>query len=87
MAILHVCAVLDTAIQSYGRPIFVPAVGAALRSFVDEVNRADKDNMLHNHPSDFTLFELGTFDDGTGEFSCHQPTPLIRGKDVKNDAP
>lgn len=79
-----VCAVFDSAVQSYGQPFFVPAVGAALRSFVDEVNRKAPDNALNAHPEDFVLFHLADFDDETGEFA---PTDrgivsLARGKDV-----
>lgn len=85
-----VCAVFDSAVMSYGQPFFVPAVGAALRSFVDEVNRADKDNSLYNHPEDYVLFHLADFDDETGEFVATDRgiVSLARGKDVstKGDA-
>ena len=36
-----VCAVFDSAVNLYGQPIFVPSVGAALRSFIDEVNNRE----------------------------------------------
>lgn len=75
----------DSAVQSYGVPIFVPARGAALRSFIDEVNRPAPDNNLHTHPEDFELRVLAEFDDETGRFS--EPPEgvgvvLARGKDV-----
>lgn len=79
-----VCAVFDSAITSYGQPFFVPAVGAALRSFVDEVNRKAADNQLNQHPEDFVLFHLADFDDETGEFvpTDRGIVSLARGKDV-----
>jgi len=79
-----VCAVFDSAVQSYGQPFFVPAVGAALRSFVDEVNRKAPDNNLAFHPEDFVLFHLADFDDETGEFvpTDRGIVSLARGKDV-----
>lgn len=79
-----VCAVYDSAINSYGQPFFVSAVGAALRSFVDEVNRKAGDNQLNQHPEDFVLFYLADFDDETGEFvpTDRGIVSLARGKDV-----
>lgn len=81
---LNICTVYDRAAQAYGRPMFVPSVGVAIRSFTDEVNRNDSENNLHNHPDDFDLYDLGVFDDQTGMFSLHdQPTQLCLGKQVK----
>lgn len=79
-----VCAVFDSATRLYGQPFFVAHVGAALRSFVDEVNRKASDNQLSLHPEDFTLFHLADFDDETGGFSEGDRglVALARGKDV-----
>jgi len=64
--------------------MFVPSVGVAIRSFSDEINRADAENQLHNHPDDFDLYEFGEFDDNTGSFVLHeQPKLLTLGKQVK----
>lgn len=85
MSILFVCAVYDSALQAYARPIFLPARGAATRSFIDEVNRKADDNALHNHPEDFDLRCLGTFDESLGRFeNFEQAEVLCRGKDVKS---
>lgn len=82
--ILIVCAVHDSAINAFGRPFFVNAKGQALRSFRDEVLRVDPANDLNKHPSDFTLYALGEFDDSVGRFHSETgPELLIRGKDVK----
>lgn len=79
-----ICSVKDRAADAFGRPLFVPSVGVAIRSFSDEVNRQDKDNQMYNHSDDFDLFELGTFDDSTGIIECHpQPKLLTLGKSVK----
>ena len=81
---LVLCSVKDRAADAYGRPMFVPSVGVAIRSFSDEVNRKDPDNQLNNHPDDFDLYELGEFDDNTGLFALHeQPKLLSLGKQVK----
>lgn len=81
---LVLCSVKDRAADAYGRPMFVPSVGVAIRSFSDEVNRDDPDNQLNKHPDDFDLYELGEFDDNTGLFALHdQPKLLSLGKQVK----
>ena len=79
-----ICTVKDRAADAYGRPMFVPSAGVAIRSFSDEINRDNPDNQLFNHPDDFDLYELGEFDDNTGLFSLHeQPKLLSLGKQVK----
>lgn len=80
-----VLAVFDSAILAFGQPIFVPAIGAGLRSFVDEVNRQAADNNLCNHAEDFSLHYLSDFEDETGEFTAPEggARVLARGKDVK----
>ena len=79
-----VCAVFDSAIQAFGQPIFVQAVGAAIRSFSDEVNRKADDNQFYNHPDDFELRSLSTWDNESGVFGSLDDGPrvLSRGKDV-----
>ncbi len=79
-----ICAVKDRAADAFGRPLFVPSVGLAIRSFSDEVNRSDSENQMFNHFDDFDLYEIGSFDDNTGIIECHpQPKLLSLGKSVK----
>lgn len=79
-----ICAVKDRAADAFGRPLFVPSVGLAIRSFSDEVNRSDSENQMFNHSDDFDLYEIGSFDDNTGIIECHaQPKLLSLGKSVK----
>ncbi len=81
---LVLCSVKDRASDAFGRPMFVPSIGVAIRSFSDEVNRSDTDNQLFNHPDDFDLFDLGTFDDSNGSFNLHEtPVQIAIGKQVK----
>jgi hypothetical protein len=79
-----IVAVKDRAAETFGRPMFVPAIGVALRSFSDEINRNDPNNQLYNHPDDFDLYDLGTFDDSTAEFEIkNNPELLILGKNAR----
>lgn len=81
-----VCSVRDSKAAAYGRPFFAPSVGVAIRSFTDEVNRDAEGNDMNRHFEDFTLFQLGQFDDGTGEFVTSAPHVLVSGDQVKEHA-
>nr|QJB20126.1 MAG: nonstructural protein [Microvirus sp.] len=80
--ILHICSIYDSASELFGRPFYVAAIGQATRSFQDEIKREDPQNELHKHPDDYTLFQLGEFNDNTGEFNTFPPKQILRGKDV-----
>lgn len=83
MSLQTVVCVKDTAIDSFLMPFCVPAPGAAVRSFTDEVNRNDAGNAMFKHPDDYFLYELGSFDSATGAFvSLPTPRLLVRGSDV-----
>lgn len=83
---LIIVAVYDSQAKAFNRPYFVQATGIAIRGFIDEVNRPAQDNILYQHPEDFTLNELGKWDEETGEFegTITQPV-LMRGRDAKKD--
>lgn len=61
-----VVSVYDRKLVAFGQPWFVPAVGAAIRAFGDEING---DGPAAKHPGDYELFELGVFDEETGKFT------------------
>jgi len=76
-----VCAVKDRAVDAFNRPIYVPTIGVAIRSFTDEVNR--KDSELATHPEDYDLYELGQWDDGTAIYTPLEAIRVIaRAQDI-----
>lgn len=78
---LIIFSVRDSALNAFLRPFYVPAVGAAVRGFSDEVNR--KDSEMFKHPEDYELFEMGTFDEESGDFELlDKPRSVGRAKDV-----
>jgi len=82
----EVIAIYDRAADAFGRPFFVAALGQGIRSFQDEVNRAAQDNPMYNHPDDFDLFHLGTWDDHDGKFfNLPEPKQLAIGKQLKTN--
>lgn len=82
MTISIVVAIKDRAMDAYGRPFLVVAIGQAIRSFQDEINREAPDNTMYHHPDDYDLYELGTYDDQTGTFNCAQPKQIAIGKQL-----
>lgn len=81
---LVIVAIRDRAVDAFGTPFFVPALGGALRSFADEVNRRDPEgkNQLAAHPEDFDLYELGSYNDGDAKFELlEKPRQVAIGKD------
>lgn len=80
---LIICAVKDTASQGFNNPFFVPAAAVAIRSFRAEVNRASSDNQLYQHPEDFELYELGSFDQDTGVITSPGLVLISRAKDLR----
>lgn len=80
-----VVSVRDAKAEIYMRPWFVQTAGVAIRSFMDEVNREDKDNQLFNHPSDFALYQIGEYDDNEGKvYGYEVPRLLLQADQVRS---
>jgi len=58
-------------------PFFVPAVGLATRAFSDCIN--SDSHAFGKHPSDYTLFQIGEFDDAVAEITNHTKKSLGNG--------
>lgn len=76
---MFIVAVKDRALDAYMTPFFVPAIGLAIRSFQDEINRAD--SPMHAHPEDYDLYHLGSFDERDGMLGGGVPRQIAIGKD------
>jgi len=59
--ILKIFSVYDSAAGAYLQPFFFASAGQAIRAFSDMAN--DPASSLHRHAADYTLFELGSWDD------------------------
>jgi len=57
--------VYDSKAELFMQPFFMPTTGQALRSFEDTCN--DSSTLFAKHPADFTLFEIGSYEDITCE--------------------
>lgn len=84
---LEILSIRDRAVDAFGRPMFFPTIGAAVRAFDDEINRDSKDNPYFAHPEDYDLYHLGHFDDSTGRFTMLEaPKQVAIGRQHKRTA-
>jgi len=79
-----VCAVYDRVAQVHGIPNYVLSKGGTVRAFADQINSPNKDNQLYQHPDDFDMYYLGTFDDEDAKHTMlDKPELLARGAHLK----
>jgi len=80
---LIIIAVKDRAADLYGKPFYVRTRAEAIRSFTDEVN--NKQSQINQHPEDYDLYEIGTFDEDSGELqgiTGGGPITIVRAQDL-----
>lgn len=73
--IQKVFAVRDSKAVAFMQPFFSGANGAAIRAFADAAN--DGKSPIAMHPEDYNLYELGDFDDNSGEFTSLTPIKML----------
>lgn len=72
---LRMFSVFDAKARNFNTPFFMRERGEALRAFADLAN--DLTTLVGRHPSDFTLYEVGTFDPETGRPLAAEPPVAI----------
>jgi len=60
-----VFSVYDQKAKVYSQPFISPTVGYAVRMFEDQVRT--EGHAWNKHPEDYTLFEIGEYDDKSAE--------------------
>jgi len=65
-----VYAIYDSKTEAYLQPFQAITRGSAIRSFSEAIS--DPKTSLHRWPSDYTLFEIGLFDERRGEYEMHE---------------
>lgn len=66
---MKIFALLDSKLESYGQPFFFLHPGQAVRFLQDLVSDNQKSNSVAQHPEDFRLFQLGSYDPTVGRFT------------------
>ncbi len=75
--IQKIFTIYDEKARAYITPFFLPEAGMAIRTFADCVN--SDSHQFGKHPSDYTLFTLGGWDDTDGKFN-----PLLSVQSLGN---
>lgn len=68
--LLKAYTVFDSKAELFLPPFYEQSAGTAIRSFETAVNTPD--HQFNKYPSDYTLFELGEYDQHTAGFNLHQ---------------
>lgn len=71
---MRIYSVHDSKAEAYLSPIYFKTKGEALRAF--ETSCQDKDSNFAKYPSDFTMVELGEFNENDASITLHEK-PLI----------
>lgn len=75
---IKIFSIFDAKAEAYISPFYMTHTGQAIRTFTDCVNSPD--HQFGAHPEDYTIFELGEFDDSTAHFQLMStPKPLGNG--------
>jgi hypothetical protein len=78
--LLKIFTVFDCKAEAYLQPFFMKSKGEAIRAFSDTSN--DQNHNFGKHPEDFTLFELGTYDESNASIEMLS-TPQSLGKAIE----
>lgn len=79
---LHqVIAIFDIKVGAFAKPVAVPADGAGVRAFQDAVN--DPNTEYHKHPEDYSVWNIGTYDDNTAIMESKKPIQLAQAIALK----
>lgn len=83
--IMKMFAVFDSKAATYGIPFADQRIESAIRNFSDAVNDgSNPGNLWHKHPEDFSLFEIGEFNQETGEIISNRPKNLITASAIRS---
>lgn len=70
-------SIFDSAALVYSPPFFQATKGLAIRMFSETAK--DMQTNIGRHPTDFTLFHIGEFDDQAGAMTRFDtPSPVIK---------
>lgn len=68
--IKQIFTVYDLKSEAYLQPFFLDTKGQAIRTFTDCAN--DQNHQFGRHPEDYSLFDLGEYDDNAAKFKLYK---------------
>jgi len=76
-------SIFDSKAEAYSLPFYYQHEGQALRTFSDWVN--DPNTPYGKHPEDYTMFEIGTYDENNGYITQDKITSITNGLPLKQE--
>lgn len=74
MSKIAIFAIYDTKAQAFGQPFFQQTAGLAARGFGQACLNTEGE--FYKFPLDFTLYEIGVYDDETGKIESLHPMEI-----------
>ncbi len=71
----YMYSVFDSKAGAFLTPFFMSTEGMALRAVSDMVK--DPKSMFHRHADDFSLYQMGEFEDTTGVIVAQHPQAIL----------
>ncbi len=71
---MQVYSILDAKSGLYAKPFYMINTNMAVRAFGDLCN--DKATTISAHPEDYTLYEIGSYEDTTAKLEAITPQPI-----------
>jgi hypothetical protein len=83
---MKIYCVYDCKVEAFGTPFFFKTKGEAIRGFSEIAN--DIKTQIGKYPADFTLFEMGDYDEQKGKFNIYSaPISLATAIEFVKEAP
>lgn len=67
---IRIFSIHDSKAEAFMNPFYSPTAGTAIRMFTASINTPDHE--FHKYSADYTLFELGSWNEDTGKFTLHK---------------
>lgn len=85
--ITKVFAVYDKKAKCFSNPFFNSTIGSAIREFGDAVqDKSNPRNVWAHHPGDFSLYEIGEYNDENAMLTSHEIVRLLsNGSDFEKE--
>lgn len=84
LMVVKVFTIYDSKTEAYLPPFYMKSKGEAIRALQNHVN--DVEHNFCKYASDFTLFDLGTWDDSTCKFDLlNTPHSILILQELKRD--
>lgn len=78
---MKIYTIFDAKAEFYNTPFFARTNAEAMRMFQQMISDRNPNNMASTHPEDFTLFEIGSFDELIGSVERIDKKSLANGVD------